>query len=130
MTHAVSLRTVAALAGALVMTACTPPPAASEPQGRTLSVDQVAGYWALSEAATGARCHIALANLIIEGARPVLVEQCEVPSVANAKSWRATSAGFELLGGDGAVILAFRRTGEDDFEETGGRYRLSRAPIS
>ncbi len=120
----------AMLAGALVLTACTPPSAASELQGQALPVDQVAGYWALSEAGGDARCQLSLANLIIDGVRPVLAERCTIPAIAAAKSWRATTSGFELLGGDGAVVMTFRRAGVDAFEEASGRYRLSRAPIS
>ena len=77
MRHA-PIHTAAALAGALLVTACTPPPAASEPQGRTLAVDQVAGFWALSESNGGVRCQLSLSNLIIEGVRPVLAERCAV----------------------------------------------------
>jgi hypothetical protein len=118
------------LAGALFLTACIPPPAASEPQHQTLAVDQVAGYWALSEAGGVSRCQLSLANLIIEGVRPVLVERCSVPAIAEAKSWRATTSGFELLSVDGAVVMTFRRTAVDAFEEAAGRYRLTRAPLS
>ncbi len=121
---------VVLLAGALMMTACAPKPAASEPQGRILAVDQVAGYWALTEVGGTARCDLALANLIIEGVRPVLAERCGLSTVAAAKSWRATATGFELLAADGAVVLAFRRTGEDAFQAVGHPYRLSRAPLS
>ncbi|WP_029414719.1 AprI/Inh family metalloprotease inhibitor [Brevundimonas bacteroides] len=129
MPHA-PIRTAAALAGALLVTACTPQSAASEPQMRTLAVDQVAGFWALSESGGGARCQLSLSNLIIEGVRPVLVERCAVPALAAARSWRATANGFEVLSVEGTVLMAFRRTGEDAFEEVGGRYRLTRAPIS
>jgi hypothetical protein len=129
MPHA-PIRTAAALAGALLVTACTPPPAGAEPQGRTLPVDQVAGFWALSESNGGVRCQLSLSNLIIEGVRPVLAERCAVPTLAAAKSWRATAGGFEVLSVEGAVLMAFRRTGEDAFEEVGQRYRLTRAPIS
>jgi hypothetical protein len=120
----------AALLAALLMNACASPPASSEPQRPLLSVDQVAGYWALNEVGGGARCELALANLVIEGVRPVRAERCGLPIAAQARSWRATETGFELLGVDSAVILAFRRTGEDAFEEVAGRYRLTRAPLS
>jgi hypothetical protein len=123
-------RGIALVAGALLMTACAPKPAASEPQGRVLPVEQVAGYWALTEAGGTARCELALANLVIEGVRPVRAERCSLPMVAAAKSWRATAAGFELLAADSTVILAFRRAGEDAFEAVGRPYRLSRAPLS
>lgn len=120
----------ATVASALLMTACAPQPAASEPQGRVLAVDQVAGYWALTEVGGGARCELALANLLIEGVRPVRAERCNLPVAAQARSWRATESGFQLLGADNAVVMAFRRTGEDAFEEAAGRYRLTRAPLS
>jgi hypothetical protein len=126
----VPIRTAVALAGALLVTACTPPSAASEPQGRTLAVDQVAGFWALNETGGGVRCQLSLSNLIIEGVRPVLTERCAVPALATAKSWRATADGFEVLSVEGAVLMAFRRTGEDAFQEVGRRYRLTRAPLS
>lgn len=123
-------RAVALVAGALLMTACAPQPAASEPQGRVLTVDQVAGYWALTEAGGTARCELALANLVIEGVRPVRAERCRLPVIASARSWRATATGFELLAADGAVVLAFRQIGEDDFEAVGRPHRLTRAPLS
>ncbi len=129
MPHA-PIRTAVALAGALLVTACTPPPAGAEPQGRTLAVDQVAGVWTLTEISGGDRCQLSLSNLIIDGVRPVLAERCETPTLAAAKSWRATAHGFEVLSMEGAVLMAFRRTGEDAFEEAGRRYRLVRAPIS
>jgi hypothetical protein len=93
-------------------------------------VDQVAGFWALAESSGGVRCQLSLSNLIIEGVRPVLAERCAVPALAYAKSWRATADGFEVLSVEGAVLMAFRRTGVDSFDEVGGRYRLTRAPIS
>lgn len=125
------IRRIATLAGALFMTACAPPPAASEPQARpTLAVDQVAGVWAVSEVGGGARCQLSLSNLIIEGVRPVLAERCNLAAAMEAKSWRATVDGFELLTIDGNAVMAFRRTGEDYFEEVGRRYLMTRAPIS
>lgn len=129
MRHA-PIRTAVALAGALLVTGCTSPSAASEPQGRTLPVDQVAGFWALTETGGGARCQLSLSNLIIEGVRPVLAERCVVPALATAKSWRTTADGFEVLSVEGAVLMAFRRTGEDAFQEVGRRYRVTRAPLS
>ena len=119
----------AALAGAILLTGCAAPPASSEPQGRVLAVDQVAGYWAL-RGPDGARCNVSLANLVIDGVRPVLAENCGIPDATKAKSWRATANGFEMLAADGAVLMAFRRTGEDGFEATSGGFTLSRAPLS
>lgn len=110
------------------MSACAPAPASSEPQGQVLSVEQVAGYWAL-RGPGDARCHLSLANLVIEGVRPVLAENCGIPGAAKAKTWRATTNGFELLAPDGAVLMAFRRTGEDAFQSTSGGYTLTRAPM-
>lgn len=124
------LRKIVGLAGALLMTGCAVDPAASEPQQHRLSVDQVAGLWALTEVEGQGRCEISLANLIIDGVRPVLAERCNLSGVLGAKSWRATAIGFELLTGEGDVIMAFRRTGEDAFEEVDRRYRMTRAPIS
>ena len=117
----------AAVAGAILMTGCGAPPASSEPQGRVLSVDQVAGFWAL-RGPDGARCQVSLANLVIDGVRPVLAENCAIPAATRAKSWRATANGFEMLGADGAVVMAFRRTGEDAFVATAGGFTLARAP--
>lgn len=119
-------QTLAAVAGALLMTGCAAPPAASEPQGRVLAVDQVAGFWALT-GPDGARCQVSLANLVIDGVRPVLAENCAIPAATRAKSWRATAGGFEMLGADGGVLMAFRRTGEDAFEATSGGFTLARA---
>lgn len=123
-------RTITALTGALLVTACASPPAASQPQGYLLAVDQVAGVWAVSEVGGGARCQLSLSNLIIEGVRPVLAERCNLAVAMEAKSWRATVNGFELLTIDGNAVMAFRRTGEDSFEEVGRRYLMTRAPIS
>lgn len=123
-------RTITALTGALLVTAYASPPAASQPQGYLLAVDQVAGVWAVSEVGGGARCQLSLSNLIIEGVRPVLAERCNLAAAMEAKSWRATVDGFELLTIDGNAVMAFRRTGEDSFEEVGRRYLMTRAPIS
>ncbi len=120
----------AAVLATLLMTACAPPPASSEPQEPVLAVDQVAGYWALTEVGGGARCELALANLFVEGVRPARTENCDLPIATRARSWRATESGFQLLGADDGVVMAFRRTGEDAFEEVAGRYRLTRAPLS
>ena len=111
------------------MTGCAGSPAASEPQRRVLAVDQIAGFWSL-RGPGGAQCDLSLANLVIDGVRPVLAERCRIPAATAARSWRATAAGFELLAADGAVLMAFRRTGEDDFEAVGGGFTLSRAPLS
>jgi hypothetical protein len=117
------------VAGAILMTGCAAPPASSEPQGRVLAVDQVAGYWAL-RGPDGARCSVSLANLVIDGVRPVLAENCGILAATQAKSWRATAGGFEMLAADGVVLMAFRRTGEDAFEATSGGFTLTRAPLS
>ena len=121
-------RVFAALAGAAVMTGCAPAPASSEPQGRILSVDQVAGYWAL-RGPDGSSCMVSLANLVIDGVRPVLAESCGVPDALKAKSWRATATGFEMLAADGSVVMAFRRIGDDAFEGTAGGFTLRRAAM-
>ncbi|MDP3404359.1 MAG: AprI/Inh family metalloprotease inhibitor [Brevundimonas sp.] len=123
-------RVRAALAGAILMAGCVPPPATSEPQAGVLAVDQVAGLWSLRAVDGPARCDLALASLVIDGVRPVLAERCGVPAAVSARSWRAMADGFELLATDGAVLLAFRRTGEDAFRTADGRYVLSRLPLS
>ena len=111
------------------MTGCVAAPASSEPGGQVLSVDQVAGFWRL-RGPDGARCDVSLANLVIDGVRPVLAENCGIPDATKAKTWRATAGGFEMLGADGAVLMTFRRTGVDAFEATSGGYTLTRAPVS
>ena len=121
--------TVLAVVGAILVTGCAAASASSEPQGRVLAIDQVAGFWSL-RGPGGARCSVSLANLVIDGMRPVLAENCGIPAATQAKSWRATAGGFEMLGADGSVLMAFRRTGEDAFEATSGGFTLSRAPLS
>ena len=117
----------AAVAGTIFVTGCAAAPAASEPQGRVLAVDQVAGFWAL-RGSDGARCQVSLANLVIDGVRPVLAESCAIPAATRARSWRATVNGFEMLAPDGSVVMAFRRTGEDAFASASGGFTLTRAP--
>ena len=120
---------LAAVAGAILVSGCAAPPASSEPQGRVLAVDQVAGFWSL-RGPDGARCDVSLANLVIDGVRPILAENCGIPAATQAKYWRATATGFEMLGAEGVVLMTFRRTGEDAFEATSGGFTLSRAPLS
>ena len=120
---------ICAIAGAILMTGCAAPASSSEPQGPVLAVDQVAGFWSL-RGPGGARCSLSLANLVIDGVRPVLAENCGIPAATQAKTWRATAGGFEMLGADGSVLMAFHRTGEDAFEATSGGFTLSRAPMS
>lgn len=117
----------AAVAGAVLVTGCAVPASSSEPQGRVLAVDQVAGFWTL-RGPGGARCQVSLANLVIDGVRPVLAENCAIPAAARARSWRATADGFEMLAPDGSVVMAFRRTGEDAFASAAGGFTLARAP--
>lgn len=118
---------ILAAVGAILMTGCAPAPASSEPQGRVLAVDQVAGFWAL-RGPDGASCQVSLANLLIDGVRPVLAEVCAIPDAAKAKSWRATADGFQMLAADGSVVMTFRRTGEDAFVSIPAGYTLTRAP--
>lgn len=118
----------AAVLAAVLMTNCAPPPAASEPQSQVLSIDQVAGFWSL-RGPDGARCQVSLANLLIDGVRPVLAENCAIPDATKAKSWRATADGFVMLAQDGSTVMAFRRMGEDAFASTSGGYRLDRAAM-
>ena len=120
---------ICAVAGAILMTGCAAPASSSEPQGQVLAVDQVAGFWSL-RGPGGAHCSLSLANLVIDGVRPVLAENCGIPAATRAKSWRATANGFEMLAADGAVAMAFHRTGEDAFAATSGGFTLSRAPMS
>lgn len=110
------------------MTGCAPAPASSEPQGHVLAVDQVAGYWAL-RGPDGSSCRVSLANLVIDGVRPVLAESCGIPDALKAKSWRATVTGFEMLAANGSVVMAFRRINDDAFEGTTGGFTLRRAPM-
>ena len=117
----------AAVVGALLVTGCAAPSASSEPQGRVLAVDQVAGFWRLT-APDGKRCDVSLANLVTDGVRPVLAENCGIPAATRARSWRATATGFEMLAADGAVVMTFRRMGEDAFAATSGGFALTRAP--
>ncbi len=119
---------LAAIVGAIVMAGCSAPSAGAEPQSSVLAVDQVAGFYALSGPG-GARCDVSLANLVIDGLRPVLVERCAISAVQGAKAWRATTQGFELMSAQGVVVLAFRRTGVDDFRSLDGGYQLTRAPV-
>lgn len=117
----------------VVMSGCAAPPATSEPAPEqaarsVLAVDQVAGYWAL-RGPDGARCDLSLGNLVIDGVRPVLVETCTVAVLAKARRWHATADGFEILDATDAVLMAFRRTGEDAFVSTTGGFSLSRAPL-
>lgn len=118
----------AVIAGAILLSGCADRSAA-EPQGRVMAVDQVAGVWAMS-GPDGARCTVSLANLVIDGVRPVLAETCGIAAAMQAKSWRATAQGCEMLDADGAVLMHFRRTGEDSFQAVSGGYRLSRVPLS
>lgn len=118
---------VFAVVGAVIMSGCAPAPASSEPQRTTLAVDQVAGAWSL-RGPDGKACRLSLANLVIDGVRPVRAEDCAIDPASQGRSWRATADGFELLGSDGAVVMAFRRIGEDTFEATAGGYSLTRAP--
>lgn len=111
------------------MTGCAPPPNASEPQRDVLAVDQVAGFWALLGPGD-TQCDVSLANLEIDGVRPVLVERCGIAGLIQAKSWRATRDGFEILDGSGRVLMTFRRTGEDAFDAESGGFALRRAPVS
>ena len=120
---------IGAVAGAILMTGCAVPASSLEPQGPVLAVDQVAGAWSL-RGPGGARCSLSLANLVIDGVRPVLAENCAIPDATKARSWRATANGFEILAAEGAVLMAFRRTGEDAFEATSGGFTLIRAPMS
>lgn len=110
------------------MTGCSAPSASSEPQGQVLAVDQVAGFWAL-RSPDGKRCEISLANLLVNGVRPVLAENCAIRDADKAKSWRSTAEGFQMLAADGSVVMAFRRTGEDAFVSTPAGYTLTRAPM-
>ena len=110
------------------MTGCAAPASSSEPQGPVMAVDQVAGYWSL-RGPGGAHCSLSLANLVIDGVRPVLAENCGIAAATRGRSWRATANGFQILGADGAVVMAFRRTGADAFEATSGGFTLSRAPM-
>ena len=125
--HRDPAHSLALVAAAILVTGCAPAPASSEPQGSALPVDQVAGFWSL-RGPDGARCQVSLANLLIDGVRPVLAEACAIPDAAKAKTWRATANGFEMLAADGRVVMAFRRTGEDEFAATWGGYVLVRAP--
>ena len=120
---------LAAVAGAILVTGCSAPSASSQPQGQVLALDQVAGYWALT-APDGKRCEISLANLLVNGVRPVLAENCGIPAATEARFWRATAVGFELIGAETQVLMRFRRTGEDSFEAISGGYALTRAPLS
>ncbi len=112
------------------MAGCAPPPATSEPQDGVLAVQQVAGFWSLRAVEGGLRCDLSLGNLVIDGARPVLAERCDVPAARQARSWRATAAGFQLLGPDGAVLMTFRRIGMDEFRSSDQAFTLTRAPTS
>lgn len=105
-------------------------PLNNEPAAGPLAVEAVFGLWALTPVAGEGRCRIALSNMGEGPVRGVHIESCTIDAAAGGKGWRPVEGGFELLDGDGRVLMRFRQTGVDGFESRDGRYRLNRAPMA
>ena len=95
-------------------------------------VEASTGFWrVISRSGSGeGDCLLALNRLPVEQAYGVHLEACSIGLFKDAAAWRPVDGGFELLGRDQAVLIRFRKAGEDDFVATDDRYRMERAPLA
>lgn len=102
--------------------------ASSQADAALLAVDEVAGFWRVADGGQGS-CEIALSPLPSGDAFGVSVEKCSLPGLTQARTWRALSAGFELLDAGGTTIVRFDKAGADAFFARKEGYSLERAHL-
>jgi hypothetical protein len=104
-------------------TASTPPHA--EPQ-------DAVGLWRIAVVGDARGCLLAL-NLNAEyGGYGLVLEDCRLPDLSEARSWRMTPNGLELRDERGAVLTRLRRQTVDAYraEGEGPAYLMARAPLT
>ena len=91
----------------------------------------VVGLWRISTSSDARRCLLALNLNAAPGGYGVVLEDCRLPNIAKARSWRTTPTGIELRDENGAILARLRRDTVDayDTESEGLDYRMERAPL-
>ena len=90
------------------------------------------GLWRISIAGGAGGCLLAL-NLSPAGdGYGLVLEDCRLPELAKARSWRMTQNGLEMRDEHGAVLTRLRRRNVDSYkaEGQGPAYLMERAPLS
>lgn len=105
----------------------SPVPASSQP-----APQDVVGLWRISIADDARGCLLALNLNAASGGYGVVLEDCRLPGLVKARSWRMTPVGLELRDELGAVLTRLRRQTVDSYKAAGERpaYRMERAPLA
>lgn len=90
------------------------------------------GLWRISIAGGAGGCLLALNLNAASGGYGVVLEDCRLPEMATARSWRMTQTGLELRDERGAVLTRLRRQSVDYYKAEGQApaYRMERAPLA
>ena len=114
-----------ACSGAPPMTTPASAPSHATPQ-------DAVGLWRMSIAGEARGCLLAL-NLSPAGdGYGLVLEDCRLPELAKARSWRMTQNGLEMRDEHGAVLTRLRRRNVDSYKAQGQgpAYLMERSPLS
>lgn len=122
----------AAAASAAACRSEAPPVTLAAPSPSPATPQDAVGLWRISVEGEARSCLLALNLNASEGGYGVVLEDCRLPDLARARSWRLTSDGLELRAADGAVLISLRRRTVDAYEARSGgvAYRMERAPLA
>ena len=107
-------------------------PAAPAPASASITPQDAVGLWRISVADKARSCLLALNLKASDGGYEVMLEECRLPDLSKARSWRLTTDGLELRAADGVVVVRLRRETLDAYRAVNGgpAYRMERAPLA
>ncbi|WP_292082280.1 MULTISPECIES: AprI/Inh family metalloprotease inhibitor [unclassified Brevundimonas] len=114
-----------ACSGPYSMTTSASTPSQAVPQ-------DAVGLWRISIAGDARGCLLALNLNAANGGYGLLLEDCRLPELSKARSWRMTPSGLELRDERGAVLARLRHQTVDAYKAEGGgpAYLMARAPLT
>lgn len=106
-----------------------PPMNASAPVSSSVAAQDAVGLWRISAQDPAQSCLLALNLNAAHDGYGVVLEDCRLPDLSKARSWRPTSRGLALHDENGAILLALHRQTTDLYEARPA-YRMERAPLA
>ncbi|WP_312782917.1 AprI/Inh family metalloprotease inhibitor [Brevundimonas sp.] len=102
------------------------------PASASVTPQDAVGLWRISAADEARSCLLALNLKASDGGYEVMLEECRLPDLSKASSWRLTADGLEFRAADGVVLVRLRRETLDAYRAVDGgpAYRMERAPLA
>ena len=122
----------AAAASAAACRSEAPPVTPAAPASSSATPQDAVGLWRISAEGEARTCLLALNLNASDGGYGVVLENCRLPDLDKARSWRLTPHGLDLRTASGAVVISLHRRTADAYEGRSGGvvYRMERAPLA